>query len=372
MTDTMLTTPYALSSTPSLNMDFEPMTAEISKQEGIIKNEKGTFLRLHYENAKQVELQLFDGDRFSFSKDIDGFWILPLDDNMEFCYIKILVDGQWVLSPYLPLGYGDNHPLNFLDIAWVSALQENIAHGSLHRHTYWSSFRQREKFAYIYTPYGYEQGKDDYPVLYIQHGYGENELGWIYQGRLCEIADRLIAQKKMVPMIIVSSDGMMSRPLENGNYTHYPKAFSDELIRDIMPSIESTYRIKKGKLFHALAGLSMGSLQTTMTLCAYPDVFSWAGIFSGFMTNIFDTDSSYLEAITNNADTFNQDMKLLFRAMGDKDPFWGYFRTDDKLCEKYGIRHKRLIYSGGHTWNVWRNCLLDFLPALFREEEIEK
>ena len=171
------------------------------------------------------------------------------------------------------------------------------------------------------------------------------------------------------PMLIVMADGMMRCTEENGSVIHRPELFTEELIEDVMPLVENRYRVKNGGKYHAIAGLSMGSLQTCMTVFINPGLFEWAGLFSGFMSNIFDGNDTHLENLKQNADSFEHSIRLFFRAMGKADPFWPVFEKDDRFCEEYGIRCVRKVYDGAHTWNVWRSCIKDFLPLLFREND---
>lgn len=251
--------------------------------------------------------------------------------------------------------------------AWDETHGEPAAvRGTICQERYTAHISQKEKCCYIYTPPGYGETAESYPVLYLQHGYGENELGWIYQGKLAEIADQLIWEEKIRPMLIVTADGMMREEKENGDIAHRPEWFTEELLRDIMPLVEKRYRVKPGKDNHALAGLSMGSLQTSMTVFTNIGLFGWVGLFSGFMGNIFDGNNAHLAHLAEQADAFNQQTRLFFRGMGGNDPFWESFQKDDALCEKYGIRCVRKQYDGAHTWNVWRQCIVDFLELLFR------
>lgn len=257
--------------------------------------------------------------------------------------------------------------------AWDETHGEPAAvRGTICQERYTAHISQKEKCCYIYTPPGYGappgygETAESYPVLYLQHGYGENELGWIYQGKLAEIADQLIWEEKIRPMLIVTADGMMREEKENGDIAHRPELFTEELLRDIMPLVEKRYRVKPGKDNHALAGLSMGSLQTSMTVFTNIGLFGWVGLFSGFMGNIFDGNNAHLAHLAEQADAFNQQTRLFFRGMGGNDPFWESFQKDDALCEKYGIRCVRKQYDGAHTWNVWRQCIVDFLELLFR------
>ena len=139
-------------------------------------------------------------------------------------------------------------------------------------------------------------------------------------------------------------------------------------MQDIIPFIEKKYRVKKDRDHRAMAGLSMGSMQTSMTVCRYSQLFGWEGLFSGFMHNFIgeDPDNSYLEIMKEKE--FQEKQHLFFRAMGRQDEFWDFFTEDDAFCEENGIHCVRREYRGGHDWNVWRQCIYDFLPQLFRED----
>lgn len=300
-------TEQALGRRAPLNMDFDTMRAKTGEQEGIICTDERMYIRLRYEYGDRLELQVIDGETYPFERLDNGYWMLSLADFREFCY--------------------------------------------------------------VYTPPGYVDENEKYPILYLQHGYGENELGWLYQGRLAETVDRLIYSGKIKPMLIVMADGMMRCTEENGSVIHRPELFTEELIEDVMPLVENRYRVKNGGKYHAIAGLSMGSLQTCMTVFNNPGLFEWAGLFSGFMSNIFDGNDTHLENLKQNADSFEHSIRLFFRAMGKDDPFWPVFEKDDRFCEEYGIRCVRKVYDGAHTWNVWRSCIKDFLPLLFREND---
>lgn len=351
-----------------LNMDFDTMTAKADEQEGIIYTGDEVCLRLRYEYGDRLELQVIDGDSYSFERLAGGYWVLSVSDLHEFCYVKVMLDGNWVLSPYLPIGYGDNHPMNFLDLSDRKADEAlTAANGTVCREQYHSHISENDKFCYVYTPPGYAEDSENYPILYLQHGYGENELGWLYQGRLAEIADKLICLGKMKPMLIVMADGMMRCRGADDSVVHRPELFTEELIKDIMPLVEKRYRVKCGGKYHAMAGLSMGSLQTGMTVFNNPGRFEWAGLFSGFMSNVFDGNDKHLESLELDPDGFNSSVRLFFRAMGKDDPFWPVFEKDDRFCEEHGIRCVRKVYDGAHTWNVWRKCIEDFLPMLFNE-----
>lgn len=156
---------------------------------------------------------------------------------------------------------------------------KDIPHGTVSICKYASKVSSHLKECYVYTPYGYEEGDERYPVLYLQHGVGENETGWIWQGKTNFIMDYLIAEGKCEKMIVVMSSGYAFKDGEKPVF--YPGNFESELIHNIIPYIENNFRVRKGRDYRAMAGLSLGSAQTTDIVAKNMKLFSAAGVFSG-------------------------------------------------------------------------------------------
>ena len=151
--------------------------------------------------------------------------------------------------------------------------------------------------------------------------------------------------------------------------------FTGMLLDDCMPFVEKKYRVKGDKWSRAMAGLSMGSMQTSMT---HPELFGWLGLFSGFMRKLGGDESHYSEAQShlralNDLEQFKKNYKLFFRAMGTGDAYWKSFAEDDEFCKEIGADpenldiHIRKTYSGIHDWNVWRICIHDFAQLIFKD-----
>ena len=156
---------------------------------------------------------------------------------------------------------------------------------------------------------------------------------------------------------------------KDGSLYSVPLLDPEELVEDIIPFIEKKYRVKAGREFRAMAGLSMGSMQTSVTVCSHPELFAWEGLFSGFMHNFMgnNPDNSFLAVMKE--ERFQKEQRLFFRGMGRQDEFWEQFAEDDVFCEENKIPCVRKEYEGGHDWNVWRQCIRDFLPMLFQEKK---
>ena len=170
-------------------------------------------------------------------------------------------------------------------------------------------------------------------------------------------------------MLIVMANGMVMDETAEGETILRHNLFPEELVEDIIPFIEKKYRVKADRDFRAMAGLSMGSMQTSMTVCRYGELFGWEGLFSGFMHDCMgeNQDNSFLEIMKD--ENFQKGLHLFFRAMGRQDEFWDRFAEDDTFCEENKIPCIRKEYEGGHDWNVWRQCIRDFLPLLFQDKE---
>ena len=315
--------------------------------------------------ASSVVIDQF-GKLYPLAQTDDGAWEGTLDMGRGFLYFFLKIDGADVLCPYLPIGYGCCRPMNFVDVpvpemeGWDDL--EKIPHGAVTRHYYPSAVTGKHEVCLVYTPPAYDPSRK-YPVLYLQHGYGENETGWVYQGHVGRIADRLIAEKVMKEMLIVMGNGMVKKE-GSGDRGLFPRV----LLQDLIPFIEEKYPVWTDKWNRAMAGLSMGSYQTSLTTLSHPELFGYAGLFSGFLRAPWPTETPepHLE-ILNRPDQFHDAFRLFYRAMGTEDPFFESFAKDDRFLEDKNLNILRETFPGGHDWTVWRRCIRSFLPRLFRE-----
>lgn len=326
--------------------------------------------------ANSVALNM-PGKPMELEREAHGVWsgILP-DSTPGYHWISILVDGVSVLSPHLPIGFGASEAINYLDIPgegeeFHACLP--VAHGSLSREFYPASTTGRTESCLVYTPAGYETGKECYPVLYLQHGHGENETCWSAQGKMNFILDNLIAAGKATPMIVVMNCGMVQLTDAEGNRDVVPMALENLLLKDCIPFIEEKYRCLTDRENRAMAGLSMGSMQTSFIALGHPELFAWAGIFSGFMSSLVglgDGNEPEYPALLQDKQALENRFRLVFRAMGRQDPFLDHFLKDDRYLEACGLANspvlERKMYDGSHEWNVWRRCLRDFAQKIFR------
>lgn len=318
--------------------------------------------RLIAPNAKEVAIDRF-GTLFPMTKTEDGAWEGTFDLGRGFKYFFVKIDGADVLEPYFPIGYGCCRPMNFVDVPvpeddWDG--MEDVPHGAAARRYYRSSVTGKWESCIVYTPAGFGTGKK-YPVLYLQHGYGENETGWVYQGHVLRIADNLLAAGKMPEMLIVMGNGMAQSGDIRDN-TVFPKI----LLNDLIPFIEANYPVYTDREHRAMAGLSMGSYQTSMVTMSHPELFAYAGVFSGFISAPWHGGEESHLAILQEAERFNSSFRVFYRAMGTEDGFFKRFEEDDRLLEGKGLNIIRRTFSGEHDWTVWRRCIHEFLQLIFR------
>ena len=350
-----------------VSVSFDPYFGEPNRdgdQGAEILPDGRVHFRVIAKDAKKVAIDRF-GTIFPLAPAGDGAWEGIFDMGRGFLYFFLKVDGADVLSPYLPIGYGCCRPMNFVDVpvddmAGWDALP-GVEHGSVTRHYVLSSVTGKHEIILVYTPPKYDPQRK-YPVLYLQHGYGENETGWVYQGHVGRIADRLLADGQMEEMIIVMGNGM-ARGANPGDRMLFPRI----LLEDLIPFVETRYNVLADKWHRAMAGLSMGSFQTSITTLTHPDLFGYAGLFSGFLRAPWPTDDPQPHLRTvEDAEKFNAAFRVFYRAMGTEDQYWDSFAKDDGYLEDKGLNIVRETFPGGHDWTVWRRCIRSFLPRIFR------
>ncbi len=320
-------------------------------------------VRIVAPDAHSVSIERF-GTVDALEKADNGAWEATLDLGRGFKYLFLKIDGADVLSPYLPIGYGCCRPMNYIDIPVEHQKFDelrDVPHGAVSRRYFHSRTSGKTESCLVYTPPRYD-ARNAYPVLYLQHGYGENETGWVYQGHLARTLDNLISEGKASEMLVVMGNGMAQRNFSAEN-TLFTRILTDDLIR----FIEAEYAVKTDKWNRAMAGLSMGSYQTSIVTLTNPDLFGYAGLFSGFLRAPWRDENEMHLKLLDDKQKFSESFKLFFRAMGTEDNYWDCFAKDDALVAEKGIEMQRKTYPGGHDWTVWRDCIHDFLQMIFKD-----
>lgn len=326
-------------------------------------------LRLLAPNAAKVELRLIGMPPKEMTKQKDGVWsvtIGPLAPNVyEYSFD---VDGLRIADPANPDIKVGLRPTGSLfvvpgdpprDYEWQS-----VPHGTLHVERYPVNDSGQTRGLYVYTPAEYAKGDAKYPVLYLLHGGGDDERGWAAVGRAHIILDNLIAQGRAVPLIVVMPNGYAdwTGGLAGSGMNGVVAAFERDLIENVIPFVEKTYRVRTGPAHRALAGLSMGGLQTVTIGFKHIDRFSALGIFSAGVR-----DPEFEAANAAALDRANERLKVLWVACGKEDPLYETAtKTLLNILEKRNIRHTAVITDGGHTWENWRAYLAQFAPLLFK------
>lgn len=305
-----------------------------------------------------------------------GYWKTVLTGALPgFHYHSYLVDGVETLNPQLPIGYGGSLAVNYLEVpdpAFTDYLLKEVPHGTIHMEIYKSGVSGRYRNCYVYTPPDYNTDtKKQYPVFYMQHGGGENETGWLWQGKINYIMDNLIYEGRCEEMIIVMNCGYNFQ--DKGDDCFELGDIDEVICQDCVPMIDKRYRTLADKDHRAMAGLSFGSLHARMTVLGHLDLFSALGIYSGGFQykseGILGVDTfavyDYSDTFVS-AHSFNEKVHLLFVGMGDQETGMvqdAKQRAEGLAAEGYHIVVK--VYPGYHEWDVWRKCACDMLPLLF-------
>jgi pimeloyl-ACP methyl ester carboxylesterase len=261
--------------------------------------------RIKAPDAQKVGFGFFDSQRYPAKKGEDGFWTATTEPQVPgFHYYRVFIDGAEVNDPSSETFYGYGKETSGIEIPEKGVdfyLPRNVAHGEVRERWYHSSTTQEWRRIFVYTPPGYDTDQGTrYPVLYLQHGAGEDERGWLNQGRVSFILDNLLAERKARPMIVVMEQGYARRPGEEPrpfalprpaapgqttparpDFTRTFSAFEEVMVKDLIPMIDATYRTIPDREHRAMAGLSMGGMQTFQITLKHLDLFAFIGGFSG-------------------------------------------------------------------------------------------
>ena len=319
--------------------------------------------------AQKVQIDLVK--KYDMIKGLDGVWEITTDSISEgFHYYSLIVDGVAVADPNSETFYGMGRMASGIEIPFIGGdyyALKDVPHGEVRLKRYYSSLSNSWRRFFVYTPPGYDaENSAKLPVLYILHGGGEDETGWATQGKTDLILDNLIAEKKAKPMLVVMLDGNMGGP---GLSENSLKAFETELKQHVIPFVEKNYKAIPDSKGRALAGLSMGGIQTLYAGVKNTELFSYLGVFSsGWFGNNNAIAESQYNFMKANATTINKNLKQFWIAMGGKEDI--AYNNCQAMLQKFkevNIKYTYSEYPGGHAWPVWRNNLYKFAPLLFQE-----
>lgn len=328
--------------------------------------------------AKKVQVAglgntLMGDELHDLVRDEEGYWKATVKNIPEgFHYHDYYIDGNRVLNPMADVGYGCHRVINFFEKAGEDSefyQQQKCPHGTLHMELFDSGVTHQTRNCWVYTPPEYEKHMDrEYPVLYLQHGGGENETGWIWQGKVNYILDNLLARKQCKEMIVVMNCIYCNDDTRQQEFL--PGDFDSMLVKDCIPFIEGKYRVKPGDENRAMAGLSMGSYQTVMTTFKHLGMFPYIGIFSGSPEPRWYCDFDY-STIFNDKEAFMSKVKCLFFGTGEQEErlMKDVGRYYHYITEEKEIPVVWYTCPGYHEWTVWRKCLYEFAQLIFTTSE---
>ena len=338
--------------------------------------------RLMAPNAQKVQLQPGGADNglgkgpIDMTRDEKGLWSITLPSAVPgFHYYWFVVDGLNVNDPGSETYFGWGRQTSGIEVPEPGADYydlRNVPHGQVRLRLYESKITGAWRQAYVYTPPDYDANtKTRFPVLYLQHGAGENATSWTKQGRAHLILDNLIAAGKAKPMIVVMDTGYATRPgatpVQGTTGTpQIPNAFEDVVINELIPTIDASYRTLADRDNRAMAGLSMGGGQTLQITSKNLGTFAWIGSFSAPLRN-FDIKTSMNGVLTDPA-AFNKKVRLFWIGSGTGETAIHEAASQlDKALEAAGIKHVAFVSTGtSHEWQTWRRSLNEFAARLWR------
>ena len=381
--------------------DFKPASSnQDNKQYPMVNSERMVRAQIMAPDAKEVGLDI-GGTIYLMTKDEKGLWTgtsAPQDEG--FHYYQLNIDGASVPDPGSLYYYGASRWGSGIEIP--SADQDfwqvkNVPQGSMSEVFYWSTYTEKMRRCHVYLPAEYfTNPTKKFPVLYLQHGMGENEYGWAEQGHTAQILDNLIAEKKAVPCIIVMDNGLnANRPGEQGGFGGprpqrpqgaqgagprgqrpqgapgqagprrggfggfggFSEDFKNVLFNDIIPMVEKNYRVIADPQHRAYAGLSMGGMQAREITLANPEKFAYVGSFSSGSWSVDQVKES---------NGFTKNVKLLFMSGGGKENM-GCVEAAKKIHDELGMNAVGYESPGtAHEWHTWRRSLYQFAQLIFK------
>ena len=348
--------------------------------------------RVKAPGAQKVEFDL--GKRYAAEKGEDGVWTATSEPQAPgFHYYWLVIDGVQVNDPASESFYGVGKQSSGIEIPEQDVdyyLPKDVPHGEVRERWYKSKTTEAWRRIFVYVPPDYDtQREARYPVLYLQHGGGEDERGWPVQGRVSFIMDNLIAEGKAKPMLVVMEQGYARKPGEPEvplrppvapgekavppDFSRMFSALDEVFTSDLIPMIDATYRTLADREHRAMAGLSMGGMQTFNITLNHLDTFAYIGGFSGagggFGGGTFDPKTAH-HGVMADAEAFNSKVRLVWLGIGtaEQKRMYDSVKGYHDALTAAGIRHTYYESPGtAHEWLTWRRCLHEFAPLLFTE-----
>ncbi|MDE6689670.1 MAG: acetyl xylan esterase [Prevotella sp.] len=352
---------------------FIPETTVPGNEFPKVDSEHRAYYRVNAPLANQVIVDVC-GKKYEMRRDEKGIWCAVTDPlPVGFHYYFINIGGQNFIDPSTETFFGCNRQAGGIEIPEgpegnYYRPQQGVPAGQVRSIYYFAKSSGEWRHVMVYTPAEYEQGKKRYPVLYLQHGMGEDETGWSKQGHMQHIMDNAIASGEAVPMIVVMESGDIKAPFRGGDNragtSQYGASFYPVLLNDLIPYIDKNFRTKTDRDNRAMAGLSWGGHQTFDVVLTNLDKFAWMGTFSGAVFGL-DVKTAY-DGVFADADKFNKQIHYFYMNSGSDD----FIKSEPlaKSLREQGIKVEFSESEGtGHEWLTWRRGLHEFIPHLFKK-----
>jgi enterochelin esterase-like enzyme len=342
-----------------------------------IDQDRRVTFRIMAPDAKEVKVinlsdeEAMGAKEYLLTKGDEGSWTVTTKScRPGFHYYELSIDGFRCADPASQMYFGWGR--------WSSGLEvpdknldfyrpKDVARGEIRYHWYQSITTGTYRKCLVYTPPGYDENLSTrYPVLYLQHGAGESELGWTMQGKVNIILDNLIAEGRAKPMLIVMDNGYAARP--GSENPHRPRGednlFADLVINELIPMIDDYYRTIRNRENRAIAGLSMGAGQAMNIGFNHTSLFASIGAFSGGLRR-FDMETAFA-GLFKDASKFNKSIRLFWFGCGSLDRAYESASNFHQLLEERGIKHVWYKGPGSHEWQVWRHHIYELAQLLFQ------
>lgn len=342
-----------------------------------VQADRRVVFRIYAPHAEQVNLTGTDipGNlqAAALTKEENGVWDVTLGPIEPGAYrYNFKVDGVAVIDPQNPsISESNNNVWSLFYVPGAEFMEErDVPHGTVAAVNYYSKSLGKWRRMHVYTPPGYELGQGKFPIFYLLHGAGDNDESWTSVGRAGLILDNLIAAKKAKPMVVVMPAGHTSTSL-NFRGSSGPDEFVNDFVNGIMPYAETHYRVYSDRAHRAIAGLSMGGMQTLNIAIPHLDEFSYIGVFSSGLIGAFGPQPpapAWEQQHHAELDSLaaRKGLKLVWFSTGSDDRLLPTSKMTVELLKDHGFHPVFLESAGGHTWINWRDYLNEFAPQLFQ------
>lgn len=348
-----------------------------------VLSDKSITFRILAPEANKVGLQSSDifgmtPGNVQFTKNSEGVWEGKSGPLVPGAYrYTFTVDGASVVDPNnTSVSESNNNVWSMVYVPGADFMEmKQVPHGAVAEVYYYSKTLERHRRMHIYTPPGYGSDSKKYPVFYLLHGAMDCDDSWSSVGRAGLIIDNLIFEKKAKPMVVVMPAGHTSKNFSmGGSVSDMVDEFLKDFINEIMPYVENNYRVLTDRKSRAIAGLSMGGMQTLNIMMKDLGKFSYIGVFSSGVFGLGNTtpgqgsspdwEETHKSMLDNSE--LKKDLKLIWFATGKEDFLIETTRASVEMLKKHGFSPVYKESDGGHTWAKWRDYLVEFTPELFK------